>query len=107
MDKDWSEKNKRMQALLNKKETFKEAIAMLIELRNDVFSQITQIVNTFPKEAFYQMPFANADGYHSKTLGYSIWHIFRIEDIVAHEMLECDQQILFRKECCRYKSIRQ
>ncbi|MCQ2241111.1 DUF3795 domain-containing protein [Treponema sp.] len=95
MDKEWSEKNKRMQALLNKKETFKEAVELLIELRNDVFSQITQIVNTFPKEAFYQMPFANADGYHSKTLSYSIWHIFRIEDIVAHEMLECDQQILF------------
>ena len=98
MDKEWSEKNKRMQALLNKKETFKEAIALLIELRNDVFSQITQIVNTFPKEAFYQMPFANADGYHSKTLSYSIWHIFRIEDIVAHEMLECDQQILFSED---------
>lgn len=27
------------------------------------------------------------DGYHSKTLGYSIWHIFRIEDIVVHEMM--------------------
>ena len=42
------------------------------------------------------MPFAGADGYHSKTLSYSIWHIFRIEDIVAHEMIAEDEQILFR-----------
>lgn len=96
MDKEWSEKNKRMQALLNKKETFKEAVELLIELRNDVFSQITQIVNTFPEEAFYQMPFANADGYHSKTLAYSIWHIFRIEDIVCHTLILQDKQILER-----------
>lgn len=43
------------------------------------------------------MPFAGADGYHGKTLAYSIWHIFRIEDIVAHEMIAEDEQILFRK----------
>ena len=41
------------------------------------------------------MPFAGADGYHSKTLSYSIWHIFRIEDIVAHEMIAEDRQVLF------------
>lgn len=97
MDKNWSEKNKQMQALLNKKETFKDAINLLIELRADVFNQITQIVAGFPEEAFYQMPFSNADGYHSKTLSYSIWHIFRIEDIVAHEMIVEDEQILFRE----------
>ncbi len=28
-------------------------------------------------------------------LAYSIWHIFRIEDIVAHEMIAEDSQILF------------
>ena len=32
MDKEWSEKNKQMQSLLNKKDTFKEAIDILIEL---------------------------------------------------------------------------
>lgn len=97
MDKEWSEKNKRMQTLLNKKDTFNEAMSLLIELRMDVFNQITQILNGYPEEAFYQMPFAKADGYHSKTLTYSIWHIFRIEDIVAHEMIEGDEQIFFRK----------
>jgi hypothetical protein len=95
MDKDWAEKNKEMQMLLSKEATFRKAICKLIELRENLFAQITQIVSTFPEEAFFQMPFADAEGYHSKTLAYSIWHIFRIEDIVAHEMIAENQQILF------------
>ena len=94
MDKNWSEMNKEMQALIAKKATFKEGISKLLELRKRLFEQITQIVTTFPEEAFYQMPFAGVEGYHSKTLTYSIWHIFRIEDIVAHEMIAEDQQVL-------------
>ena len=95
MDKNWSDMNKEMQALLSRKETFVDGVNKLIELRKSLFEQITQIVTTFPSEAFYQMPFAGVDGYHAKTLAYSIWHIFRIEDIVAHEMIAEDQQILF------------
>ena len=45
MNKDWSEKNKRMQSLLNKEDTFKDAITLLVELRSDVFNQITQMMN--------------------------------------------------------------
>ena len=95
MNKDWSEKNKRMQSLIGKEKTFAEGIDVLIDLRNDLFSQIAYIVNAFPEEAFYQMPFAGADGYHSKTLAYSMWHIFRIEDIVAHTLIGGDEQVLF------------
>ncbi len=95
MDKDWAEMNKEMQTLLSKETTFRDAMCKLIELRESLFTQITQIVNTFPEEAFSQMPFAGAKGYHSKTLAYSIWHIFRIEDIVAHEMIAENQQVLF------------
>ena len=98
MDRDWSNKNKEIQKLLSKETTFKEAIQKLIEFREEMFTQITQIVGNYPDEAFYLMPFAGADGYHSKTLMYSIWHIFRIEDIVAHEMILEDEQILFREE---------
>ena len=97
MNKDWSDKNKTIQKLLGKGTTYKEGIDLLIEFRSQLFEQITQIVNGFPREAFYQMPFAGADGYHSKTLAYSIWHIFRIEDIVAHTLIQCDEQILFAK----------
>ena len=95
MDKNWSEMNKEMQALLSKKMTFREGTEKLLILRKSLFEQITQIVMTFPEEAFYQMPFAGAKGYHAKTLSYSIWHIFRIEDIVAHEMIAEDRQVLF------------
>ena len=98
MDKHWSEMNKEMQALIAKKATFRDGIEKLLALRQSLFEQITQIVTTFPKESFYQMPFAGAEGYHSKTLAYSIWHIFRIEDIVAHEMIAEDQQVLFSQD---------
>ncbi len=97
MDKNWSEMNKEMQTLLSKEATYRDGIGELLELRENLFKQVTQIVCTFPKEAFYQMPFAGAAGYHSKTLAYSIWHIFRIEDIVAHEMIAEDRQVLFAR----------
>lgn len=95
MNEDWSEKNKQIQALLGKKATYAEGIKLLLELRQELFTQVTYIVNGFPAEAFYRMPYANAKGYHSKTLAYSIWHIFRIEDIVAHSLIQGDEQILF------------
>ena len=98
MDKNWSEMNKDMQTLIAKKATFKDGMEKLLALRKSLFEQITQIVSTFPEEAFYQMPFAWAEGYHSKTLAYSIWHIFRIEDIVAHEMIAEDRQVLFSRD---------
>lgn len=95
MNKEWSEKNKKMQSLIGKEATFREGIDVLFELRNDLFQEITEIVNTYPSEAFSQMPFAKAEGYHSKTLAYSMWHIFRIEDIVAHTLIKMDSQVLF------------
>ena len=95
MDQEWARKNKEIQALLSKKATFGEAIAQLIAFREEMFGQIRQIEAGFPEEAFYQMPFAGAKGFHSKTLSYSIWHIFRIEDIVAHEMIAGDRQVFF------------
>ena len=79
MNKDWSEKNKKMQTLIGKEACFREGIEVLIELRNALFGQISSIVNTYPPEAFYQMPFAGADGYHSKTLAYSMWHISELK----------------------------
>jgi len=95
MNKDWAEKNKRMQSLIGKETSFRDGLDVLFELRSALFGQITSIVNTYPVEAFYQMPFAGAEGYNSKTLAYSMWHIFRIEDIVAHTLIAQDSQVLF------------
>ena len=47
------------------------------------------------RESFNSIPFINADGYHSKTIAYSIWHIFRIEDIVVHTVINEDEQVFF------------
>lgn len=98
MNQDWSEKNKNIQKLLGKESAYQEGITQLIEFRTELFEQITHIVKAYPGEAFSKMPYAGAKGYHSKTLSYSIWHIFRIEDIVAHELIAGDKQILFAED---------
>ena len=96
MDKDWSEKNKKMQTLISKEVTFADGIKVLFELRAELFEQITSIVKTFPPGAFYQMPFGVGKGAHHTTLAWSLWHLFRIEDIVVHTLILKDQQILFK-----------
>lgn len=52
MDKDWSDKNKEFQKLISKEATFKDGIKVLLDLRDSLFEQITQIVNSYPKDAF-------------------------------------------------------
>lgn len=95
MNKEWSDKNKEMQKLINKNATFGEGIKLLLELRESLFLQVTQIVNGYPDEAFWKMPFKGADGYHSLSMAFSIWHVFRIEDIVVHSLIAGDEQVLF------------
>lgn len=95
MDRHWSDLNKEMQTLISRKDSFADGMEKLLELRASLFEAIAQMAETLPPEAFYHMPYAGAKGYHSKTLAYSIWHIFRIEDIVAHEMIARDRQVLF------------
>ena len=96
MDNNWSEKNKKMQTLISKEASFADGIKVLFELRAEIFEQITSIIKTFPPVAFYQMPFGAGDGNHCTTLAWSLWHLFRIEDIVVHTLILKDQQILFR-----------
>ena len=67
MDKEWSEKNKKMQALIAKEKTFAEGIKVLLELRSSLFEQLASIVKTFPPAAFYQMPFGDGEKNHNAT----------------------------------------
>lgn len=94
MNKVWSEENKSMQLLLKKEETFSQGIDTLLALRRSLFAEVTRMARELPPEAFWQMPFAKAEGYHSKTLAYSVWHVFRIEDIVVHELIVPGAQVL-------------
>ena len=93
MNKEWSELNKTMQTQMKKKDTFEEGIDTLFDLRNQLMQTLTSFKDELDREKFSAIPFINADGYHSKTIAYSIWHIFRIEDIVSHILISEDEQV--------------
>ena len=95
MNKEWAEMNKTLQLQIKKKDTFAMGIDTLLELRRTLMEQIMQFKNELSDTDFCAMPYINAKGYHSKTIAYSLWHIFRIEDIVAHSLIANDEQILF------------
>ena len=95
MNKEWSELNKKMQSQIRRKDTYFDGIGTLFELRNGLWQTILSFKNNLSREDFNAIPFINADGYHSKTIAYSLWHIFRIEDIVAHTLINSDEQVFF------------
>ena len=95
MNKDWSELNKTMQLLLKKEESLHAGIKTLVDLRNQLMDVLLSFKKDLKRADFDAIPFMNANGYHCKTIGYSIWHIFRIEDIVAHTLIAGDDQIFF------------
>lgn len=97
MNKEWSELNKTMQKQLKKEDTYKSGIITLFELRNKLMKVLEEFKTELSAEVFSAIPFLNSEGYHSKTIAYSIWHIFRIEDIVAHSIINGDEQVFFEK----------
>ena len=96
MNKEWSEMNKTLQLQIKRKDTFATGIDTLLELRRNLMEQIVQFRNELADADFYAMPYMNAKGYHNKTIAYSLWHIFRIEDIVAHSLIANDEQIFLK-----------
>ena len=95
MNKQWSELNKAMQTQIKKEATWPEGLRTLADLRNQLMDTLYTLKKELSREDFNAIPFINADGYHSKTIAYSIWHIFRIEDIVAHTLIAGDDQVFF------------
>jgi len=95
VNKEWSELNKTMQTQIKKKDTYEEGIGTLFDLRNRLMETLISFNDELCRKDFDAIPFINADGYHSKTIAYSIWHIFRIEDIVAHTLINEDEQVFF------------
>ena len=84
MNKKWAELNKTLQSQLKKEETFADGVQTVLRLRQELFDVLCQLKSELTREEFNDSPYLNAEGYHSKTIAYAIWHIFRIEDIVAH-----------------------
>ena len=95
MNAEWSQLNKTMQLQLKKKETFNSGIETLLTLRSSLIEQITEFRNILSAEQFSAIPFINASGYHNKTVAYSLYHVFRIEDIVANTLISKASQIFF------------
>lgn len=98
MNKEWSELNKKMQLLLRKKDTFKDGISVCLDLRSTLSDAVKKLCLKLSVEQYSLMPYPDANGYHCKTIAYSIWHMARIEDITAHTLICGDEQVLFRDD---------
>lgn len=88
-----------MQAQIGRQSDYRAGLNSLFKLRGLLMDALDSFIEELDRDSFNQMPYANASGYHSKTIAYSIWHIFRIEDIVAHSLINNDEQILFSGNC--------
>ncbi len=96
MNREWSEQNKAVQLQLKKAATFSQGIETLLALRQTLMDELLRMKKRLNRAEFSAMPFPNTNGYHSKTIAYSVWHIFRIEDIVAHDLICRDEEIFAR-----------
>ncbi len=96
MNKEWSDLNKLFQLQIKKEITFDDGIKTLLKLRDALFNQILKIRNEITLDEFSLMPFPSVNGYNSKTIAYSIWHIFRIEDIVANSLINNQPEIIIK-----------
>ena len=95
MNPEWSRLNGALQTQLKQEATFPQGIDTLLTLRRELMAALLDLKGTLRREDFDAMPFPNANGYHSKTIAYSLWHIFRIEDIVVHDLI-CQDGEVFR-----------
>ena len=94
MNREWSDKNKLAQSKL-KKASFQDGINVFLELREMLMQEMLSWKQELSLEDYCAIPFINTDGYHSKTVAYSIWHIIRIEDIVVNSLIREKNEILF------------
>ena len=94
MNREWSDKNKIAQSKL-KKLSFHEGINEFIELREMLMQEMLLWRQIVSLDDYSAIPFINSEGYHSKTIAYSIWHIIRIEDVVVNSLIRRKKEVLF------------
>lgn len=94
MSREWSDKNKLAQSKL-KKATFYDGINEFLKLREMLMQEMLSWKKLLSSDDYCAIPFINADGYHSKTVAYSIWHIIRIEDIVVNSLIRRKKEVLY------------
>ena len=98
MNLSWSELNKNIQTELKKKETFSQGINSLIFLRNEIFTVVENLFSDLSQNDFSLLPFPKSKGNDNATIAWSIFHLFRIEDIVCNSLIKNQQQIFFQNE---------
>ena len=96
MNAEWSDLNKKMHICIKKKDTFYVGIDTLLELRKELMKQVKGFKELLNREDFNVMPFINAKGYHNKTIAYSLYHIFRIEDIVSNSLVKKESKYFLK-----------
>lgn len=95
MNPEWSNLNKTLQRQLRREATFPQGIETLLTLRLSLMNVLLAMKHDLCREDFSAMPFPNVNGYHSKTIAYGVWHVFRIEDVVAHELILRDAEVFW------------
>lgn len=96
MDKNYSERHKIILSQLKKEISFEEGIKNLIDLREDLFlNHVEKYFSRLSKDDFCKIPFAGSTGNKDATISWSIYHVFRIEDIICHNFISNDEQIFF------------
>ena len=99
MDKNYSERHKVILSLLKKEISFEEGIKNLIDLREDLFlNHVEKYFSRLSKDDFCKIPFAGSPGNKDATISWSIYHVFRIEDIICHNFISNDEQIFFAQD---------
>ena len=87
-----------MQLELKKKETFADGIKSLLLLRSELFKIVETFFAELSAEDFSKMPFPKSKGNDNATIAWSIFHTFRIEDIVCNSLIDNKTQIFFEKD---------
>ena len=96
MDKNYSERHKVILSQLKKEPSFYDGIKNLIDLREDLFlNHVEKYFSRLSKDDFCKIPFAGSTGNKDATISWSIYHVFRIEDIICHNFISNDEQIFF------------
>lgn len=61
-----------MQEELKKEDTFDQGITHLLKLREELMEEFLKMKDTLSRDDFNKMPYMKANGFHNKTIAYSI-----------------------------------
>ena len=93
MNKKWSEELKKKRVLLKNEKNFFEGKKKLLEFRYELFCEWGKFFD-IQRDFLFEMPYPNSKGYDSKNIAYSIYHVFRIEDIVSNTLISDNEEII-------------